>query len=74
MEGCKPTMTTYEGQIVCDDCFLNHVHNAKYWFTPMNKGVSDVAVRLKQVVLSNITMLKIDMKEHTTKTMQQQDR
>ena len=43
-------MTAYEGEIVCDAVVLNPVHDAKYWFTPMNKGISDVTVRLKQLL------------------------
>ena len=32
----------------------------KYWYTPMITGDGDVTVRLKQVLLPNITMVKID--------------
>ena len=39
---------------------LNPVHNAKYWYTPMITGDGDVILRLKQVLLPNITMMKID--------------
>ena len=46
MEDYKPTITAYEGEIACDDIFLNPVPNIKYWFTPMNKEVCDVTVRL----------------------------
>ena len=45
----------------CMWCYLlNSVPNAKYWYTPMITGDGDVAVRLKQVLLPNITMIKID--------------
>ena len=42
-------------------CF-NPVSNGKYWFTPMNNEVGDIIVRLKQVLLSNVTMMNIDKK------------
>ena len=37
MKYCKPLITAYVGEIVCDAVFLNPVPNAKYWFTKMNK-------------------------------------
>ena len=67
MEGYKPTITAYEGEIVCDAVFLNPVPNAKYWFTPMIKGVDDITARLKQVLLPNTTMTKIDKKNTVPK-------
>ena len=69
MEGYNPTITAYEGESVCDTVFLNPVYNAKYWFTPMNKGVGDITIKLKQVLLSNITIIKIDKKKHNTEKM-----
>ena len=60
MQGYLPITTAYTGEIVCDAVFLNPVPNAKYWYTPMTTGDGDVIVRLKQVLLPNITMIKID--------------
>ena len=60
MEGYTPSVTPYTGKIVCDVIFLNPVPNAKYWLTPLNKGDRDITVRLKQVLLQHITMMKID--------------
>ena len=60
MQGYLPITTAYAGEIVCDAVFLNPVPNAKYWYTPMITGDGDVTVRLKQVLLPNITMIKID--------------
>ena len=60
IEGYTPPITFYAGEIVCDDIFLNLVHFSKYWYTLMKIGVGDVTVRLKQVLLPNITMMKID--------------
>ena len=47
IEGYKSKITAYKGKIVRDAVFLNPVPNKKYWFTPTNKGFSDVTVRLK---------------------------
>ena len=55
-----PTIKAYAGEIVCDTVFLNPVPNTKYQHTPMKTGVGEVTVRLKQVLLPNITMMKID--------------
>ena len=55
-----PAITAYTGEIVCDVVFLNPVYNANYWYTLMKTGVGDVTVRLKQVLLPNTTMTKID--------------
>ena len=55
-----PSVTAYAGEDICDAVFLNPVNSAKYWLTPMNKRDGGIAVRLKQVLLSNITMMKID--------------
>ena len=60
MEGYIPPIIAYTGEIVCDAVFLNPVPFAKYWYIPMKTGVGDVTVRLKQVLLLNITMMKID--------------
>ena len=60
MNGYKPPVTAYAGKSVCDALFLNPIPNAKYWLTPMNQGNGDITVRLKQVLLPNITTIKID--------------
>ena len=60
MEGYTPPITAYAGDIMCDGVFLNPVLFTKYWYTLMNTGIGDVTVRLKQVLLSNTIMVKID--------------
>ena len=55
IKGYLPITTAYAGEIVCDVVFLNPVPNAKYWYTSMITGDGDVTVRLKQVLLPNIT-------------------
>ena len=60
MEGYTPTVTADAGEIVYDAIFLNPVYNTKYWYTPTKIGVGYITVRLiKQVLLPNITMMKI---------------
>ena len=60
MQDYLPITTVYAGEIVCDAVFLNHVPHAKYWYIPMIIGDGDVTVRLKEVLLPNITIIKID--------------
>ena len=60
MQGYSPITTAYAGEIIYDAVFLNPVPNAKYWHIPMITGDGDITVRLKQVLLPNITMMKID--------------
>ena len=60
MEDYTPTITAYTGEIVCDVVFLNPVPTAKYWHISMKIGVGDIIVKLKQVLLPNTTMMKID--------------
>lgn len=49
----------YTCEIVCDALFLNPVHNAKHWFTKMNQGNEDVTLGLKQILLSNVKIMRI---------------
>ena len=60
MQGYSPITIAYTGEIVCDVVFLNPVPNAKYWYIPVITGDGDITVRLKQVLLPNIIMMKID--------------
>ena len=60
MKSYTSLVTAYAGDIVCNAIFLNSVHNANYQLIPMNKVDGDITVRLKQVLLSNITMTKTD--------------
>ena len=67
MKGCTPRLTAYAGEIVCDAEFLNPTHDGKYWLTPLNKGDRYITVRVQQVLLPNITMMKIDKKNKLSK-------
>ena len=59
MENYTPTITVDAGEIVYDAVFLNPVYKTKYWHAPTKIGVEYITVRLKQVLLPNITMIKI---------------
>lgn len=52
---------------MCDIVFLNLVPNSKYWFPKINKGNRNTTVLLKQVLLPNIKMIKIDHNFKLTK-------
>ena len=60
MKTYTPPVTTYVDNIMNDAIFLNPAPNAKYWLTLMNEGDGYITVRLKQVILPNIAMMKID--------------
>ena len=60
MKGYTSPVTTYTDEIMCDVIFLNPVHNAKYWSTRINKGDRDITIQMKQDLLPNIIMIKID--------------
>ena len=60
IEGYTPIIIAYAGESVCDAVFFNPGPNAKYWYMSTKTGVGDATVRLKQVLLPNITMMKID--------------
>ena len=60
MQGYSPITTAYASEIVCDAVFLNPVPNANYWYILLKTGVDDVTVILKEVLLRNIIMMKID--------------
>ena len=64
MKGYTPLVTAYVCKTVYDAVFFYPVHNTKYWSTPMNKEDGDITVRLKQVLLSTITTMKIDKRKN----------
>ena len=59
MSGYEQTIKGYTSDIVYDIICLNTVHNATYWFIQMNKGDVHTTLRLNQVLLPNITVIKI---------------
>ena len=67
MKSYTPSIIAYAGEIVCDAIFLNPVRNVNYWFMFMNKGYGNITFRLKQVLLPNIAMIKIDNKNKMPK-------
>jgi len=59
MKGVEPQHTAFAGEIICDVLFWNPVPGAVDWCTPMNKREVLVMIRLKQVLMTGVTMMKI---------------
>ena len=55
-----PLVTAYADETVWGAVILNPVPNGKCWLIHMNKGDGGITVRLKQALLPNIIMMKID--------------
>ena len=67
MKGHTPPIIAYVSEIVYDIVYLNPVPNARYWFTSTTKRDRDITLRLKQVLLPTITIMKIDNKNKLLK-------
>ena len=59
MMGVKPQQYDFSGEIICDALFWNPVPNAIDWYTPMKKREGMVMIRLKQVLITGVTMKMI---------------
>ena len=59
MKGVEPQQTAFAGEIICDVLFWNPVPWAVDWYTPMRKREGMVIIRLKQVLMTGVTMMKI---------------
>ena len=59
MKGVEPQQTAFAGEIICDALFWNPVPGAVDWYTPMKKNEGLVMIRLKQVLMTGVTMMKI---------------
>ena len=59
MKGVEPQHTAFAGEIICDALFWNLVPGAVDWCTPMNKREVLVMIRLKQVLIIGVTMIKV---------------
>ena len=55
-----PLVTAYADETVWGAVILNPVPNGKCWLIHMNKWDGGITVRLKQALLPNIIMMKID--------------
>ena len=60
MKGVDPPQTSFAGEIICDTVFWNIVPNTTDWHTPMIKKTNFVMIRLKQVLITDLVMNKID--------------
>ena len=59
MKGVEPQQTAFAGEIICDTLFWNPVPGAVDWYTPMNKREELVMIRVKQVLMTGVMMMKI---------------
>ena len=59
MKEVDPQQSTFSREIVCDAVFWNPVPNAIDWYTPMSKREGLVVIRLKQVLITYVTMIEI---------------
>ena len=59
MKGVEPQQTAFAGEIICDTLFWNPVPGAVDWYTPMNKREELVMIRVKQVLITGVMMMKI---------------
>ena len=57
--GAEPQQSAFAGEIVCGTVFWNPVSNAINWYTPMCKRDGLVMIRLKQVLITGVTMKMI---------------
>ena len=59
MKRIDPQQTYFTWEIICDALFWNPVPGAVDWYTPMNKREELVIIRLKQVLMTGVKMMKI---------------
>ena len=59
MMGTEPQQSAFAREIVCGTVFWNPVSNAINWYTPMCKRDGLVMIRLKQVLITGVTMKMI---------------
>ena len=62
MKGVEPQQSAFAGEIMCDTVFWNPVPNATALYTPMSKREELVMIRLKQVLITGVTMTEISEK------------
>ena len=57
--GRATTNYTFAGEIICDALFWNPVPGAVDWYTSMRKQEGMVMIRLKQILMTCVMMMKI---------------
>jgi len=60
MKGVELQQSAFVGKIIRDAVFWNPASNAIDWYTPMSKREGLVMIRLKQVLLTGVTMMEIN--------------
>ena len=56
MMGVEPQQSPFAGEIICDTVFWNPVPNAIDWYTSICKWEGLVMIRLKQALITGVTM------------------
>ena len=59
MMGMEPQRSAFAREIMCDAVFWNLVPNAIDWYTTMCKSERLVMIRLKEVLITGVTMKMI---------------
>ena len=59
MKRVEPQQTAFAREIICDALFWNSVPRAVDWYTLMRKREKMAIIRLKQVLMTGVTMMKI---------------
>ena len=59
MKGVESKQTPFAGEIICGALFWNPVPGVVDWYTPMEKREGLVMIRLKQVLMTGVTIMKI---------------
>ena len=59
MKEVEPQQTTFVGDIICDALFCNPLPGTVDWYTPMRKREGMAMIRLKQVLMTGMTMMKM---------------
>ena len=55
----EPQQSAFAGKIICDAVFWNPVPNERDWYTRMSKRGGLVMIRLKQELITGVTMKMI---------------
>ena len=59
MKGVEPQQTAFAREIIFDALLQNPVPGVVDWYIPMNKRKVLVMIRLKQVLMTGVKMMKI---------------
>ena len=58
MKGCNPPKYVYTREMVCQARFWNPVGKVKYWYTVMPKREEETTLRMNQILIADITLIR----------------